>query len=50
MLRETTLTFSDSIEALSPVESEIVKVVSLCTMEITEITLLKMPIFRVCIP
>ena len=36
--RETTLTTSDSIEASSPVKSEIVRVVSFNTMEITEIT------------
>ena len=40
-LRETTLTISDSIEAGSPVETEIVRVVSLSTTEITEITRFK---------
>ena len=36
--RETTLTISDSIEAGSPVETEEVRVISLGTTEITEIT------------
>ena len=39
--RETTLTISDSIETGSNVETEIVRVVSLSTTEITEITRLK---------
>ena len=34
VLRETTLAISDSIETGSQVESQIVKVVSLCTKEI----------------
>ena len=38
LLRETTLTILDSIETGSPVETEIVRVVSLSTTEITEIT------------
>ena len=38
VLWETSLTVSDSIETGSPVESEIVRVVSLSTTEITEIT------------
>ena len=37
-LRKTILTISDSIETGPPVESEIVRVVSLSTTEITEIT------------
>ena len=37
MPREDTLTIPDSIKTGSPVESEIVKVVSLSTTEITEI-------------
>ena len=41
VLRETTLTISDSVEASSPVESEIVRVGSLGTTEITEITRLR---------
>ena len=36
VLRETTLTISDSFEAGSPIETEIVRVVSLCTSEITQ--------------
>ena len=40
-LRETTLIISDSIETCSPVESEIVRVVSLCRTEMTEITRFK---------
>ena len=36
--RETTLTFSDFIEKVSPVESERARVVSLITTEITKIT------------
>ena len=36
--RETTLTITDSIETGSPLVSEIVRVVSLSTTEITEIT------------
>ena len=39
--RETTLTYSDSTETGSPVESEIVRVVSVSTMEITDITRFK---------
>ena len=35
VLRETTLTISDSIETASPVESEIVRLVSIVTTEIT---------------
>ena len=38
VLRETTLTISDFMVTDSPVESEIVRVVSLSTTEITEIT------------
>ena len=38
---ETTLTISDSIETGSTVETELVRVVSLSTREITEITRLK---------
>ena len=38
LLRETTLTISDPIKADSPVETEIVIMVCLCTTEITEIT------------
>ena len=38
VLRETTTTTSDSFETGTPVETEIVKVVSLSTTEITEIT------------
>ena len=38
VLRETTLTTLDSIETDSPVEGEIVIVVSLSAMEIAEIT------------
>ena len=41
VLRETTLTISDSIETGSPVETEIVRVISLRTTEITEIIRLK---------
>ena len=41
VLRETTLTTSDSIETGSPIETEIVRVVSLSTTEITEITRFK---------
>ena len=37
LLRETTFTISDSIEAGSPVESETVRVVSLSIKEITKI-------------
>ena len=55
VLGETTLTISDSIETGSPVESEIVKTVSLRTTEITEVirlrkTAKKKPVFRVRIP
>ena len=39
MSRKTTLTISDSIEIVSPVEFKIVRVVSLSTTEITEVTL-----------
>ena len=38
LLRETTLTISDSFETASPAEYEIVRVVSLSATEITEIT------------
>ena len=38
VLRETTLTISDSIETGSPVETEMVRVVFRSTKEITEIT------------
>ena len=41
VLKETTLTISDSIETGSPVETKIVRVVSLKTTEIIEITRLK---------
>ena len=41
MLRETTLTISDSIETVSPVESEIMRVVSLSTTKMPEITRFK---------
>ena len=41
LLRETTLTILDSIKTGPPVETEIVRVVSLSTTEITEITQLK---------
>ena len=44
MLRETTLTISDSTDAVSSVESEIMRIVSLNTTEITEITRFKKPI------
>ena len=50
LLRETTLTFSYSIETGSPVETEIVRVVSLSTTEIIEITRFVKPIFRFGIP
>ena len=49
LLGETALTISHSIETDSPVETEIVRVVSLSTTEIPEITRLK-TIFRVPIP
>ena len=49
VLRETTLTISDSIETSSPIESEIVRVFTLSTTEITDHTI-KNPIFRVPIP
>ena len=39
--REATLTILDSIETISPVETEIVRVVSVSTMEITEMTRLR---------
>ena len=41
MLRETTLTISDSIETASPVEIKIVRVVSPSTTEITDLTRFK---------
>ena len=41
VLRETTLTISDSIETVPPVESEIVRVVYLSTTKISEMTRLK---------
>ena len=41
LLRETDLIISDSIETDSPVETEIVRVVSLSTTEITGISQLK---------
>ena len=50
VLMETTLTILDSIEAGSPVECEIVRVVSLSTMEVTEMTQFTKLIFRVRIP
>ena len=50
VLGETTLTISDSVETGSPVESEIVRVVSLRTAELTEITRFKNPIIRVEVP
>ena len=49
-LRETTLTISDSTGTCSPFETEIVRVVSPSTTEITEIITIKKPIFRVFIP
>ena len=48
--RETTRTISDSTETCSPVESEIVRVVSLSATEVNEMTRFKNPIFRVRIP
>ena len=45
--RKTTLTISDSVETGSPVEIEIVRVVSLSTTEITETTRFEKPVFRV---
>ena len=48
VLRETTHTISDSIE--TPVECEILGVVSLSTTEITEMTRFKTPIYWVPIP
>ena len=50
VLRENTLTFSDSIETLSPVEFVLVRVVSLSTTEVTEITRLKKTDPHGCIP
>ena len=58
MLRETPITISDSIEIGSPVDSEIVRVLSLRKTAIAEITRFKKkkeeekkkPIFRVGIP
>ena len=49
VLRETTLTITDSIGTGSPVESEIVRVVFPSTTEMAEITRseIKTPIFRV---
>ena len=47
VLKKTTVTISDSIETGASVDSEIVRVVSLSTTEITEITRFKNPIFRV---
>ena len=47
VVRETTLTISDSTETVSPVKSQIVRVASLDTTEITEITRFKQPFFRV---
>ena len=46
VLRETTLISSDSIETGSPVETEIVRVVSLSKTEITEITRFKKTDFQ----
>ena len=46
VLGKTTLTFSDSTETGLPVETEIVKVVSPSTMEITETTRFRKPIFK----
>ena len=46
VLRETTLTISDSIEIVSPVESEIMRVNSLSTTGISEITQLKKTDFQ----
>ena len=37
MLRETTLTISESVETISPVESELVRVVSPSTTETSKI-------------
>ena len=48
VLRETSLTISDYIEIVSPVESE--RVVSHSKKEITELTRFKNPIFRARIP
>ena len=50
MLTETKCTISDSIETDSTVESEIVRVVSLSTTEITEIIRFKNPIYRAKTP
>ena len=50
VLRETTLTISDSIETGSPVESKIVRVISLSTTENNRDNTIKKPIFRVGIP
>ena len=46
VLREITVTISDSIETVSPVESEIVRVFSLSTTEITEKTRSNKPDFQ----
>ena len=46
VLKETTLTISDSNVTVSPVQPEVVRVVSLGSTEITEITRVKNPIFR----
>ena len=46
VLGETNLTFSDSIATGSPVESEIVRVISLSTTEMTEITRFITPFSR----
>ena len=48
VLRESTLTISDSIETVSPVEPGIVRVVSVSTTEITQITRLKKKIDLQC--
>ena len=50
VLRETSLTISNSNESVSPVEFEIVRVVSLSTTEITETIRFEKPIFGVNIP
>ena len=46
VLKETNLIISDSIETDSPVKSEIMRVVSLSTKEITKITRFEKMIFR----
>ena len=48
--RETTLTVSITTGEPVSIESEVVRVVSLSTTEISKITRLKIPIFRVRIP